>query len=118
MTAWKKIRLLLLAGMIGVGGLELGKTVDPRLSRPDRERRGGSGASADARQRSRGSPAHNPAMRSRRLRLLGFNIRRTGAALTLSTPVSSSALSRHRRSRRDASGRGVALCRVHDPAYR
>ena len=24
MTAWKKIRLLLLAGMIGVGGLELG----------------------------------------------------------------------------------------------
>ena len=24
MTTWKKIRLLLLAGMIGVGGLELG----------------------------------------------------------------------------------------------
>ncbi len=25
MTTWKKIRLLLLAGMIGVGGLELGE---------------------------------------------------------------------------------------------
>ena len=25
MTTWKKIRLLLLAGMIGVGGLELGR---------------------------------------------------------------------------------------------
>ena len=25
MTAWKKIRLLLLAGLIGVGGLELGE---------------------------------------------------------------------------------------------
>ena len=30
MTTWKKIRLLLLAGMIGVGGLELGD----RLSIP------------------------------------------------------------------------------------
>jgi hypothetical protein len=29
MTAWKKIRLLLLAGVIGVGGLELGKLSIP-----------------------------------------------------------------------------------------
>ena len=36
MITWKKIRLLLLVGMIGVGGLNSAMTVDPRLSRPDR----------------------------------------------------------------------------------
>ena len=64
-------------------------TVDPRLSRPDRERRGGGRASADARQRCRDGPAHNPAMRGRRLRLLDYNstIRRTGWLQTPSMPV-------------------------------
>ena len=72
MTMWKKIRLLLLAGMIGVGGLELGDQLSIPLPQSDRERRGGGWASADARQRCRDGPAHNPAMRSGRLRLLGF----------------------------------------------
>jgi hypothetical protein len=56
----------------GWGARTRRSTLNPRLSRLDRERRGRGRASADPGQRCRGGSAHKPAMRGRRLQLLGL----------------------------------------------
>ena len=68
MTTTKKLRIVLLAGIVGFIGLAASETVcDPRLLQFRLDRRGRSRASAHACQRCRDGAAHGAALRGRRV---------------------------------------------------